>query len=142
MSVADSELDQSLAGYETVPRHEIRFKPRRRAIARNLEASSRIPSLTADMQMDLTRLLAARQQWNAAPDRVDADRLAVMAMVAKAAVSALLEFTELNACYTERALVIWDTVNLGVAVDAPGGLMVPVIPRKFATSPCAPARPI
>jgi pyruvate/2-oxoglutarate dehydrogenase complex dihydrolipoamide acyltransferase (E2) component len=96
-------------------------------LSRNLEASSRIPSLTADMQMDLTFLLTARSAWNEADGREPAERISVLAFVARAAVSALRQFPVLNATYTDRALIMWDTINLAVAVDAPGGLVVPVL---------------
>jgi pyruvate/2-oxoglutarate dehydrogenase complex dihydrolipoamide acyltransferase (E2) component len=126
-SSADLAPEHGLAGYEDVPRHEVRLKPRRRALSRNLEASSRIPTLTADMQMDMSCLLASRAQWNQAEGRGAGDRISVSAFVARAALSALQEFPVLNATYTERALIMWDTVNLAVAVDAPGGLVVPVL---------------
>lgn len=112
-------------GYEDVPHREIRLKARRRAIARNLEVSSRIPSLTADMQIDLSQLLDVRAQANGAV--AGDDRLSVMAFVARATASVLIEFPQFNATYTERAMLEWESVNLGVAVDAPGGLVVPVI---------------
>jgi len=114
-------------GYEDVPHTLIRLKPRRRAIARNLTVASQIPALTADVQIDLTELLKARAEWNGAAGRAPEERLSVMAFMAKAALSALGEFPQLNATYTERQLIQWETVNLAVAVDAPGGLVVPVI---------------
>lgn len=115
------------AGYESVPYTSVRLRPRRRAIARNLEIAGAIPSLTADMQMDMTNLLTARTEWNQAEGRREEDRLSVMAFVAKAALSALTEFPSLNATYTDKAILEWAPVHLGVAVDAPGGLVVPVI---------------
>lgn len=127
MSTAEVASDHGLAGYEDLPRHEVRFRPRRRAIARNLEMSSKIPSLTADMQIDLSSLLSARAEWNGSEGRDPSERISVTALVARAAVSTLEQFPDLNATYTERTLIVWDTVNLGVAVDAPGGLVVPVI---------------
>ena len=39
----------------------------------------------------------------------------------------LLEFPDLNATFTDTELIRWATVNLGVAVDTPTGLVVPVI---------------
>ncbi len=114
-------------GYEDVPVTPIRLRPRRRAIARNLEVAGRIPSLTADMQMDLTHLLMVREEWNGTEGRAREDRLSALAFIARAAIDALLEFPQLNATYTERTVYQWETINLGVAVDAPGGLVVPVI---------------
>lgn len=112
------------AGYEGVPVSRVRLRARRRAIARNLEASGRIPSLTADMQMDLEPLLTARAEHNSDESNPQAS---VLAFVARAAVATISEFPNLNASYTESALLCWNAVNLGIAVDAPGGLVVPVV---------------
>jgi pyruvate/2-oxoglutarate dehydrogenase complex dihydrolipoamide acyltransferase (E2) component len=98
---------------------------RRRTIARNLAVSASIPSLTADVQVDLTALLAARDQWNNQPECPI--RLSVHAFLARAAVSTLLEFPDLNATFLETEVIRWATVNLGIAVDTPAALMVPVI---------------
>jgi pyruvate/2-oxoglutarate dehydrogenase complex dihydrolipoamide acyltransferase (E2) component len=127
-STADSAVQGSVpTGYEAVPFTAIPLRPRRRAIARNMELASAVPSLTADMQMDLSQLLAARASWNGAEGRRDEDRLSVMAFVAKAAVSTLTEFPSMNATFTDRAILQWTPIHLGIAVDAPGGLVVPVI---------------
>ncbi|MGW4477990.1 2-oxo acid dehydrogenase subunit E2 [Rhodococcus triatomae] len=108
------------AGYHDVPHVAERLRPRRRAIARNLTAAAAVPSLTADMRVDLTQLLAVRSQWVGREP-------SVLAFIAKAAVATLADFPGLNASYGDRQLIRWSTVNLGVAVDSPDGLMVPVI---------------
>lgn len=111
-------------GYADVPHDVVRLKARRRAAARNLTVAAAIPSLTADMQVDLTALLAARAEWNAAhPD----EKVSVLAFLARVCVHALGAHPDLNATYTDTALIRWSTVNLAVAVDSPGGLVVPVI---------------
>ncbi|MGU3587275.1 2-oxo acid dehydrogenase subunit E2 [Rhodococcus sp. C26F] len=108
------------AGYDDVPHVVERLRPRRRAIARNLTVAAAVPSLTADMRVDLTQLLSIRSQWIG-------PKPSVLAFIAKAAVSTLSEFPNLNASLGEREMIRWSTVNLGVAVDSPDGLMVPVI---------------
>ena len=113
------------AGYEDIPREVIRLRARRKAIARNMETAGQVPCLTADMQMDLSRLLAARAEHNAMAG-VEG-KLSIMAFLARAAVSTLAEFPGLNATYTGNAVLQWTPVNLAVAVDSPSGLVVPVI---------------
>ena len=113
------------AGYEGVPHERIRLKLRRRTIARNLTIAASIPSLTADVQVDLTALLAARQEWNSQPGCPV--RLSVLSFLARAAVATLLEFPDLNATFLDTEIIRWATVNLGIAVDTPTGLVVPVI---------------
>jgi pyruvate dehydrogenase E2 component (dihydrolipoamide acetyltransferase) len=113
------------AGYEDVPHQRIKLKMRRRAIARNLTVAAGIPSLTADVRVDLSALLAARKLWNDSPDHQE--RLSVLAFLARAAVSTLEEFPDLNATFLDTEIIRWETVNLGIAVDTPTGLVVPVI---------------
>ncbi len=112
-------------GYEGIPYERVKLKMRRRAVARNLTVSASIPSLTADVQVDLTALLAARHEWNNQPECPA--RLSVFAFLARAAVSTLLEFPDLNATFLDTELIRWTTVNLGIAVDTERGLVVPVI---------------
>jgi pyruvate/2-oxoglutarate dehydrogenase complex dihydrolipoamide acyltransferase (E2) component len=121
MSTTDADAVALPSGYEDVPHTVERLRARRRAIARNLTAAAAIPSLTADMQFDLTRLLSIRAEWDSGP------KPSVLAFLAKASVASLDDHPDLNATYGERELIRWSTVNLGVAVDAPGGLVVPVI---------------
>lgn len=112
-------------GYADVPCEVVRLKARRRAIARSMEVAGRIPCLTADMQIDLGALLEARTAYHDTAST--GGRLSVMAFLARAAVDTLVEFPDFNATYTERALVRWMPVNLSVAVDSAGGLVVPVV---------------
>jgi len=125
-SVRARPVDSAIpSGYEDIPREVIRLRARRKAIARNMEAARQVPCLTADMQIDLSELLAARAEHNAA---VGADgKVSILAFLARAAVSALGEFPGLNATYAGNAVLQWTPVNLAVAVDSPGGLVVPVI---------------
>lgn len=115
--------DAPWPGYEGVPHRSTRMRPRRRAIARNLEASAAVPTLTADMQVDLTNTDRVRAGW---PDDLGA-RPSLMAILCHDAARALREHPDLNASLDGDNVVHWDTVNLGVAVDTPGGLVVPVI---------------
>ena len=123
-SAAPEVLPDLPPGYEAVPVTRVRLRARRRAIARNLEVSSQIPSLTADMQMDLEPLLAARAEHNA---EHSGHKLSVLAFVSRATVATINEFPNINATYTESTVLLWNEVNLGVAVDAPNGLVVPVV---------------
>ncbi len=96
---------------------------RRRTIAKRMTEAAAIPTLTADMQIDLTALLARRTADNA-----DGRPASIMAYIAVAACSLLAgKHGGLNAHYTDEALLVSEGVNLGVAVDTPDGLVVPVI---------------
>jgi pyruvate/2-oxoglutarate dehydrogenase complex dihydrolipoamide acyltransferase (E2) component len=111
------------AGYDDVPHERIKLKMRRRAIARNLTVAAAIPSLTADVRVDMTRLLDVRKNWN----QQSGDRLSVLSFLIRAAVATLVDFPDLNATFLDTEMIRWTTVNLGIAVDTPTGLVVPVI---------------
>lgn len=101
---------------------------RRRAIARRLgEAWASVPMLTADVPVDLTALLAARTRLNATLAREGVEPLSILAFVAHATTRTLLDFPTCNATWTETQTLQYRTVNLGIAVDGPDGLIVPVI---------------
>ena len=91
---------------------------RRQTIARRMTQAAAIPSLTADMEIDLTALLEHRKREGGT---------SVLGLIAHQAVATLMAHPRLNAHWGEDAMVQWHTVHLGIAVDAPEGLVVPVI---------------
>lgn len=93
---------------------------RRKTIARRMVEAAAVPSLTADMEVDLTALFAHRASGSG-------QGASVLGLIAHAAVSALVEHPRLNAHWTDDALIQWNHVHLGIAVDTPDGLVVPVI---------------
>jgi pyruvate/2-oxoglutarate dehydrogenase complex dihydrolipoamide acyltransferase (E2) component len=108
-------------GYEELDHSVERLRPRRRAAARAFERAATVPSLTADVRVDMTRVVEVRGEWDRTP------KPSVLALVITAAVDALADHRSLNATYTEKAIVRWAPFNIGVAVDSPDGLVVPVI---------------
>src|SRR6267154_567492 len=91
--------------------------------ARNLSASwNTIPHFVQMVRVDMSRALAARKALNASGSRVT-----VTDVIAAATVLALKENPRVNASYGEGERIIYDQVNLGIAVDTPDGLLVPVI---------------
>lgn len=123
-----SDEAPALAGYEGVPHEVIAHSMRRRVIARRLAETARtVPHLTADVQVDMSTLLAARQSYNAARKRAGQPPASVLAFLARAACATLKDHPALNATYTDTGLLVWKVINLGIAVDTPEGLVVPVI---------------
>lgn len=126
-------------GYEQVPGQ---FKPhsaRRKVIARRLGETARtVPHLTADVQVDMTRVLEARKSYNALRTASGAPAVSVLAFLARAACAALKSHPDLNASYTETGLMVWQDIHLGIAVDTDEGLVVPVIRNadRLSVSEC------
>lgn len=91
--------------------------------ARNLAASwNAIPHFVQMVRVDMSRALARRGSINASGIRVT-----VTDVILAATVLALKENPRVNASYSEGERIIYDQVNLGIAVDTPDGLVVPVI---------------
>lgn len=104
-----------------------RFSGMRRAIARNMLAShQQIPPVTLNGYADVSRLLAMRAELN---EEDPENKLSVNDFVLKATIAALRRHPGLNATVDmeKEEIVEYGTVNLGVAVALPDGLIVPVI---------------
>jgi len=115
------------------PDREERVEPLgaiRKRIARNLARSAReIPQVTSWLDVDMSAVSAFREARKEAFLARHGCRLTFAPFFAMAIVHALRspENARFNAAFEDDALVVKRFVNLSVAVDAPGGLMVPVL---------------
>jgi pyruvate dehydrogenase E2 component (dihydrolipoamide acetyltransferase) len=87
-----------------------------------------VPHVTHDDEADITDLDAYRRELDIAA-KADGYRVTLLAFLMKASVSALREFPKFNSSLTPEkdALIYKSYYHLGVAVDTPEGLVVPVI---------------
>ncbi|HEY5834296.1 dihydrolipoamide acetyltransferase family protein [Streptomyces sp.] len=102
----------------------------RGAAADKLSRSRReIPDATCWVDADATELLAARVAMNAAAQASGAQRISVLALLARITTAALARFPELNATVdTERGEIVrLPAVHLGFAAQTERGLVVPVV---------------
>ena len=100
---------------------------RRRLIAQRLHQSlQQMAQLTIAQQVDVTECTRLRAQlvrlWEA-----DGIRPSYTDFVVRAAALALREHPALNATLEDDALLLHDAIDVGLAVDAPEGLIVPVL---------------
>jgi pyruvate dehydrogenase E2 component (dihydrolipoamide acetyltransferase) len=96
-------------------------------IARRLtEAKQTIPHFYVSSEVDMTDVLAMRQTLNATAGE-DGVKVTVNDLIVKAAALALEKFPEVNSTLKEDHFVRYKHINVGFAVDAPTGLVVPVI---------------
>ncbi len=101
-----------------------RLSARRRAIARHLTESVRtIPQFTAMIEADAAGLLAAR---SAAAEEAGRP-VPLDALLTALLVPALADHPVMNARLDGDDIVYYDRYDIGVAVDAPDGLTVPVV---------------
>jgi pyruvate dehydrogenase E2 component (dihydrolipoamide acetyltransferase) len=85
-----------------------------------------IPHVTHHDEADLTQFEAGRQQWNAAhPQR----KQSLLPALVKACVAALQEQPQFNSSLSAdgATLFLKNYFNIGIAVDVPAGLVVPVV---------------
>ena len=127
----ESRLESSTTDQTVEPLDEIdgeferlRMSRLRRTISERVMRSwAEIPHVTAFDQADATRLLAARK----ALERRSDGTMPLEALLVKAVLPAIIFFPEFNASIDGEDLVAKRFYNVGVAVDTPEGLMVPVI---------------
>ena len=110
-----------------VPTGEIESVPLtniRKTIARRLTAAWQAPVFQLTVSADMARaneLVARNRELN--PDV----RVTVTDLLAKVCAQALMRHRDVNVQYTEDALLKFPTANIGIAVAAPQGLVVPVV---------------
>jgi pyruvate dehydrogenase E2 component (dihydrolipoamide acetyltransferase) len=104
----------------------------RRLIAERMSQSAHTnAAVTLTTEVDATELVRLRETLKAAPaGGSDPSGRAVPSynvLLARLVALALQEHPDLNASIEDGAVVHWATVNVGIAVDSPRGLVVPVL---------------
>lgn len=134
----DVEAYLATAARGTVPAHglvrntaveEIKIIGLRRRIAERMQdAMRRIPHFSYVEEVDVTDLEALRADVNETR-RSGRPRLTVLPFLMRAMVTALRDHPEINARYDDAndTLHRYGGVHIGIAVQTPNGLMVPVV---------------
>ncbi|MEH6449462.1 MAG: dihydrolipoyllysine-residue acetyltransferase [Oleispira sp.] len=119
-----TEIDFSKFGdIESLPLNKIKL-----ATAKNMTAAwLNAPQVTQFDHADISELEAFRKQVNAKPNVEQ--KLSAVPFVMKALAAAMKEFPQFNASLSAdgKSLIYKKYINIGVAVDTPNGLLVPVI---------------
>jgi pyruvate dehydrogenase E2 component (dihydrolipoamide acetyltransferase) len=127
-----SSAEQIMALYRDTPFEEVPLDAMRRTIATRLvQAKQTIPHFYLTADMDIGRLLALREEANAAAPK-DRDgnaglRLSVNDLVIKAWAAALQRVPDANAVWAEDRILRFQHSDIAVAVAIEGGLITPVI---------------
>jgi len=104
------------------------FSRRRKLIAEHMVYSkTHSPHVGTVAEVDLTRLSALREAHKKAFQTREGFALTLLPFAAMATIRALKEFPRMNAAVAGDSVVIRRAINLGVAMDAEDGLVVPVI---------------
>ena len=100
----------------------------RRMIAEAMVRSvTEIPHAWSMKEVDVTGLVALRQNIRAEFERQEGVSLTYMPFVIRAVIEALRKVPTMNASWGGDAIILKRRINLGIAVAAPNGLIVPVI---------------
>jgi pyruvate dehydrogenase E2 component (dihydrolipoamide acetyltransferase) len=107
---------------------------RRVTAQRTAESARTIPHVTLTTEADATVLVSAREQLNAElVETSPHEKLSYNALLVAIVGRTLREHPELNASWDERGIRLHRGIHVGVAVDTPRGLYVPVV--RDATRP-------
>ena len=113
--------------YEVVPHDNMR-----KVIAQRLTQSTQtVPHFYVSMDIEIDALLKLRSQLNATSpkDGPGAFKLSVNDLVIKAAAVTLRRFPDVNATWTDDAIIQYHDVDISVAVSIPDGLITPIVRR-------------
>jgi 2-oxoisovalerate dehydrogenase E2 component (dihydrolipoyl transacylase) len=102
--------------------------PVRRIIAEAMVRSvTEIPHAWSSVEVDVTGLVALRAQMRGDFERQEGVPLTYLPFAIKAVIEALKKVPTMNASWGGDAVILKRRINLGLAVAAPNGLIVPVI---------------
>src|SRR5205814_1757789 len=101
----------------------------RRVIARRLsESKQTVPHFYMSVDCTIDELLKIRKTLNdKAPKDQGGYRISVNDFVIRAAALALRQVPAANASWSDEAILLWDTVDIAVAVALEDGLITPIV---------------
>jgi len=100
---------------------------RRRIAERLVQAQNQAAFLTTFNEVDMSRIIDLRQQYQAIFEEKHGTRLGIMSFFVRAVCHALAGMPEVNAYYDTHEIMYNDFYDIGIAVSTDRGLVVPVI---------------
>ena len=123
-----AERETATAVQESDDEERVPLTPVRRTIADNMvRSASEIPEAWSTVEVDVTGLVALRDAARADFQEREGVNLTFMPFIVQAVAAALKENPLVNSSWGGDAIVLKRRVNVGVAVAAPQGLVVPVV---------------
>jgi pyruvate dehydrogenase E2 component (dihydrolipoamide acetyltransferase) len=116
----------------TAPHRLVPHSSMRKVIARRLtEAKSTIPHFYVSMDVEIDALIKLMADLNAKSpkDAPDSYLITINDMVIKASAATLRRVPTVNASWTDDGMVLFDDVDISVAVAIPDGLITPIVRR-------------
>ncbi|MFC7580530.1 2-oxoglutarate dehydrogenase, E2 component, dihydrolipoamide succinyltransferase [Schaalia naturae] len=94
---------------------------------RMVESLQTAAQLTTVVEVDVTRIAALRARAKTSFQEREGTKLTFLPFFVRAATEALLYHPKINATISGKEVTYFDHENVGIAVDTPRGLLVPVI---------------
>ncbi|MFC4165909.1 pyruvate dehydrogenase complex dihydrolipoamide acetyltransferase [Teichococcus aestuarii] len=116
----------------TAPHTAVPNSSMRKVIAKRLaESKATVPHFYVSMDIELDALLKLRADLNgrAPKDGPGAFKLSVNDLIIKAAARVLRQFPNVNASWTDDAIIQYHDVDISVAVSIPDGLITPIVKK-------------
>jgi pyruvate dehydrogenase E2 component (dihydrolipoamide acetyltransferase) len=114
----------------TVPREDVEVisltTTQKTMVHRLTEAKQTIPHIYISNEVDMTDVLTLRQRFNASAGEGGV-KVSINDLLIKACALALEQFPEVNSSYQDSQFLRHKHINIGMAVDIPNGLVVPVV---------------
>ncbi|PHK96978.1 pyruvate dehydrogenase complex dihydrolipoamide acetyltransferase [Pseudoroseomonas rhizosphaerae] len=114
----------------TAPHTAVPNSSMRKVIAKRLsESKATVPHFYVSMDIELDALLKLRADLNgrAPKEGPGAFKLSVNDLIIKAAARVLRQFPNVNASWTDDAIIQYHDVDISVAVSIPDGLITPIV---------------
>jgi pyruvate dehydrogenase E2 component (dihydrolipoamide acetyltransferase) len=131
--IAYSEKGEAASGAETIP-GELKIGSKtelvgmRKVIAERMSLSkSTIPHIVLNAKADTTNLIGFREQLKEGVLKKHGVKITFTDLILRAAAIALRENIEVNSSLQGNDYIVYDDVNVGMAVSIEGGLIVPTI---------------
>lgn len=123
LNVINNKLDAKGRGFESKKISSLRRKIATRLVAVKNETAM----LTTFNEVDMSAIMNLRSIYK--QDFIDKHdiNLGFMSFFSKAVTKALIEFPDVNSMIDGENIIHYNYVDLGIAVSAPKGLMVPVV---------------
>jgi pyruvate dehydrogenase E2 component (dihydrolipoamide acetyltransferase) len=116
------------AAVKPAPGSRIQLSGMRKIIAERLVASKApVPHFYLYIDLDAGPLVAARAELKAAGEESDTAKITVNDFILKASVDAAVRVPKVNAAFDQDAIILYEDVDLAVAVAIEDGLVTPVI---------------
>ena len=108
----------------------LELSPVKRMVANHMvESASQIPHAWAMTEVNLTNLVSLRKSIREGFRTEEGQDITILPFVIESVASSLKENPLLNSVWRDGNVVLKKEIHIGIAVSAPNGLVVPVIPK-------------